>query len=46
MLGLLTMQSGKNDLYSIHNELEQSAYVSKRHPLHYLIKKTSPSTEL
>jgi len=41
-----TLQSGINDFYSIHNELEQAAYINKRHPLHYLIQKTTPSTEL
>lgn len=37
---------GKNDLYSIHNEHEQEVYQSRQHPLHTLIPKTTPSSNL
>jgi ubiquinone/menaquinone biosynthesis C-methylase UbiE len=40
------LQSGTNDQYSIHNDHEQSAYISKQHPLYTLIQKTTPSTDL
>ena len=43
---LRALQSGEYDLYSIHNENEQAAYNSKQHPLHTLIQKTTPSSDI
>ena len=43
---LIALQTGDNDLYSIHDEYEQTAYQSKQHPLYTLIQKTTPSSDL
>jgi hypothetical protein len=43
---MIVLQSGENDLYSIHSENEQSAYQTKQHPLHSLIQKTTPSSDI
>jgi len=43
---MIALQSGENDLYSIHNENEQSAYQTKQHPLQILIQKTTPSSDI
>jgi hypothetical protein len=43
---MIAIQTGENDLYSIHNENEQSAYQTKQHPLHTLIQKTTPSSDI
>jgi len=43
---MIALQSGENDLYSIHNDNEQSAYQTKQHPLHALIQKTTPSSDI
>jgi hypothetical protein len=43
---MIALQTGENDLYSIHDENEQSAYQTKQHPLHILIQKTTSSSDI
>jgi hypothetical protein len=43
---MIALQIGENDLYSIHSENEQSAYKTKQNPLHILIQKTTPSSDI
>ncbi len=43
---MITLQLVGNDLFYIHNENEQSVYHTKQHPLHILIQKTTPSSDI